>query len=184
MSAIYDVLSPWAETDRLPLKGINPRLPDLRGKRVGLYANYKRAAGSIQDAVEAEMRTRTVTRSRSAALPRTAPTTSAAVRMKDHASPNGSKRRWIRSSSPSAIEGRAPSTVCTTRSSSNSITSQLLRWSTRALCMMHAPRQRARECLGRVSYLRQFRVNAPCQRRSSAVCAKPWATSSPRSLCH
>ena len=58
MSAIYDALSPWAETDRLPLNGINPRLPDLRGKRVGLYANYKRAAGSIQDAVEAEMRAR------------------------------------------------------------------------------------------------------------------------------
>jgi hypothetical protein len=58
MDASYDVLSPWAETDPLPLKGINPRVPDLRGERIGLYANYKRAAGPIQDAVEAELRTR------------------------------------------------------------------------------------------------------------------------------
>jgi hypothetical protein len=58
MDATYDVLSPWAETDPLPLKGINPRVPELRGKRIGLFANYKRAAGPIQDAVEAELRSR------------------------------------------------------------------------------------------------------------------------------
>jgi hypothetical protein len=58
MDATYDVLSPWAETDPLPLNGITPRLPDLRGKRIGLYANYKRAAAPIQAAVEAEMRAR------------------------------------------------------------------------------------------------------------------------------
>ena len=56
--ATYDVLSPWAETDPLPLQGISPRLSDLRGKRIGLFANYKRAAVPIQDAVEAELRTR------------------------------------------------------------------------------------------------------------------------------
>jgi hypothetical protein len=53
--AIYDVLSPWAETDAIPLKGITPRIDDVRGKRLGLYANYKRAAAPIQDAVEAEL---------------------------------------------------------------------------------------------------------------------------------
>jgi hypothetical protein len=58
MDAIYDVLSPWAETDPLPLQGINPRLPELAGKRIGLFANYKRAAVPIQDAVEAELRRR------------------------------------------------------------------------------------------------------------------------------
>jgi hypothetical protein len=58
MDASYEVLSPWAETDPVPLRGINPRLPDLRGKRVGLSANYKRAAAPIQDAVEAELRAR------------------------------------------------------------------------------------------------------------------------------
>src|SRR5438309_7487405 len=58
MEATYDVLSPWAETDPLALQGIMPRISDLRGKRIGLYANYKRAAQPIQDAVEAELRTR------------------------------------------------------------------------------------------------------------------------------
>jgi hypothetical protein len=58
MDATYDVLSPWGETDPGPLKGIHPRLSDLRGKRIGLYANYKRAAAPIQDAVEAELRAR------------------------------------------------------------------------------------------------------------------------------
>jgi hypothetical protein len=51
-------MSPWGETDPIPLQGINPRLPDLRGTRVGLFANYKRAAEPIQDAVEAELRRR------------------------------------------------------------------------------------------------------------------------------
>jgi hypothetical protein len=58
MDVIYDVLSPWAETDPLPLQGINPRVDDLRGKRIGLYGNYKRAAAPIQDAVEDELRAR------------------------------------------------------------------------------------------------------------------------------
>ena len=53
--AVYDVLSPWAETDPIPLMGITPRLDEVRGKRIGLYANYKRAAVPIQDAVEAEL---------------------------------------------------------------------------------------------------------------------------------
>ena len=55
---MYDVLSPWAETDPLPLKGITPRLQDVRGKRIGLYANYKRAAQPIQEAVHAELASR------------------------------------------------------------------------------------------------------------------------------
>jgi hypothetical protein len=58
VESIYDVLSPWAETDPQPMQGITPRLPELRGKRIGLFANYKRAAVPIQDAVEAELRKR------------------------------------------------------------------------------------------------------------------------------
>lgn len=53
--AMYDVLSPWAESEPIPLAGIRARLDDVRGKRIGLYANYKRAAAPIQDAVEAEL---------------------------------------------------------------------------------------------------------------------------------
>jgi hypothetical protein len=58
MNSMYDVLSPWAETDPQPLSGITPRLPDLRGTRVGLFANYKRAAVPVQDAVEAQLHQR------------------------------------------------------------------------------------------------------------------------------
>jgi hypothetical protein len=54
----YEVLSPWSETDPLPLQGITPRLSELRGKRIGLFMNNKVAAPPIQDAVEAELRNR------------------------------------------------------------------------------------------------------------------------------
>ena len=40
----YEVLSPWAEADAVPWRGINPRLSDLSGKKIGLLRNSKRAA--------------------------------------------------------------------------------------------------------------------------------------------
>ncbi|MBN1189622.1 MAG: hypothetical protein JXA46_07715 [Dehalococcoidales bacterium] len=40
----YEVLSPWAEADPVPQKGLAPRLTDLQGKRIGLLRNNKRAA--------------------------------------------------------------------------------------------------------------------------------------------
>jgi hypothetical protein len=40
----YEVLSPWAEADTVPWKGINPRLEKLDGKKIGLLRNSKRAA--------------------------------------------------------------------------------------------------------------------------------------------
>ena len=55
---MYEVLSPWAEVDPIPLDGISPRLADLRGRRIGLFHNGKVAAAPILDAVEAELRTR------------------------------------------------------------------------------------------------------------------------------
>jgi len=48
----YEVLSPWAEADPIPLTGITPRLDDLAGKKVGLFCNFKRAAALILRAVE------------------------------------------------------------------------------------------------------------------------------------
>ena len=58
MSGTYEVLSPWAEVDPVPQKGISPRLPELRGRRIGLFHNNKVAAKPILDAVEAELRNR------------------------------------------------------------------------------------------------------------------------------
>jgi hypothetical protein len=58
MGGTYEVLSPWAEVDPVALEGISPRLPDLRGKRVGLVNNDKLASRPILDAVEAELSAR------------------------------------------------------------------------------------------------------------------------------
>jgi hypothetical protein len=55
---MYEVLSPWAEVDPVPREGINPRLPELRGRRIGLFHNGKVAAAPILDAVEAGLRER------------------------------------------------------------------------------------------------------------------------------
>jgi hypothetical protein len=58
MGESYEVLSPWADVDPVPLEGISPRLPDLMGRRIGLFHNGKVAAAPILDAVEAELRSR------------------------------------------------------------------------------------------------------------------------------
>lgn len=55
MDARYATLSPWAERDPVPLEGISARLPDLQGKRIGLFHNGKVAARPILDAVEGEL---------------------------------------------------------------------------------------------------------------------------------
>ena len=52
ITATYDVLSPWAEADPIPLHGLSPRLDKLDGKKIGLFCNNKRAAPIIQNAVE------------------------------------------------------------------------------------------------------------------------------------
>ena len=52
MSDVYEVLSPWAEADPIPLKGLSPRLDKLDGKKIGLLCNSKRAAPIILDATE------------------------------------------------------------------------------------------------------------------------------------
>ncbi len=51
-TAFYEVLSPWAEADPIPLNGLAPRLDKLDGKRIGLLCNNKRAAPLILDAAE------------------------------------------------------------------------------------------------------------------------------------
>lgn len=56
--ARYEVLSPWGDADPKPLKGISPRLDTLSGKKIGIFANYKRAAipiaMSLQERIKSE----------------------------------------------------------------------------------------------------------------------------------
>ena len=54
----YSVLSPWAEVDPVPLKGIAPRLDDLSGKKIGLFCNFKPAARPVLTAVGDRLRER------------------------------------------------------------------------------------------------------------------------------
>jgi hypothetical protein len=49
----YQVLSPWAEANPVPPKGLTaPRLDRLEGKTIGLYHNNKRAAQPILTILE------------------------------------------------------------------------------------------------------------------------------------
>jgi hypothetical protein len=52
MTGIYEVLSPWAQADPVPLHGLAPRLDKLDGRKIGLLCNNKRAAPLILDATE------------------------------------------------------------------------------------------------------------------------------------
>jgi hypothetical protein len=55
--AQYQVLSPWAEADPIPLRGLSaPRLDTLAGKKIGLFVNYKRAARPIAESIERRLK--------------------------------------------------------------------------------------------------------------------------------
>ena len=57
-AAQYEVLSPWADADPVPARGITPRPNGLEGRKVGLFANGKRAAVPMLLAVERELKQR------------------------------------------------------------------------------------------------------------------------------
>ena len=53
----YRVLSPWAEADPIPLRGLSGlRVENLAGKKIGLFVNYKRAARPIAESVERRLK--------------------------------------------------------------------------------------------------------------------------------
>ncbi|MBI3375717.1 MAG: hypothetical protein HY017_28710 [Betaproteobacteria bacterium] len=54
-SAEYEVLSPWADADPVPSRGITSRPRDLAGKKIGLYLNHKRAGHLSLSAFEREL---------------------------------------------------------------------------------------------------------------------------------
>jgi hypothetical protein len=58
MNSLYQVLSPWAEADPIPLRGISPRLADLEKKKIGLFCCTKQAARPILTAFESQLRQR------------------------------------------------------------------------------------------------------------------------------
>jgi len=57
-STEYEVLSPWADVDPVPLRGITSRPKDLSGKKIGLFLNHKRAGHLSLAAFERELRER------------------------------------------------------------------------------------------------------------------------------
>ncbi len=52
----YEVMSPWAEVDPIPLRGISPRINTLEGKKIGLFANFKRSARPQAAMVEKKLK--------------------------------------------------------------------------------------------------------------------------------
>jgi hypothetical protein len=56
MANTFEVLSPWAEADPVPARGITPRVSDLAGKKIGLFRNNKRAAQPLMETVHAKLK--------------------------------------------------------------------------------------------------------------------------------
>ena len=53
----FEVLSPWADVDPIPLRGISPRIETLSGKKIGLFVNPKRAAMPIAESIDKRLKT-------------------------------------------------------------------------------------------------------------------------------
>ena len=54
----FEVMNPWADVDPIPVRGISPRVDTLAGKKIGLFANFKRAAIPIKNEVEKRLKER------------------------------------------------------------------------------------------------------------------------------
>jgi len=52
----FTVLNPWAEADPIAPRGISPRLNALASKKIGLFANFKRASRPIVANVEKRLK--------------------------------------------------------------------------------------------------------------------------------
>ena len=52
----FEVLSPWADVDPIPFRGISPRIPTLAGKKIGLFVNPKRAAMPIAESIDRRLK--------------------------------------------------------------------------------------------------------------------------------
>jgi hypothetical protein len=56
MNNQYEVLSPWAVHEPVPLQGIQPRVSNLEGKTIGFIPNEKKAAVPILAEVEKQLK--------------------------------------------------------------------------------------------------------------------------------
>jgi hypothetical protein len=55
----YEVMNPWSDADLIPLRGITPRVKDLSGKTIGLFATtFKHSSTPILKVVERELKAR------------------------------------------------------------------------------------------------------------------------------
>ena len=54
--AQFEVLSPWADVDPIPFRGISPRIATLSGKKIGLFVNPKRAAMPISESIDRRLK--------------------------------------------------------------------------------------------------------------------------------
>jgi hypothetical protein len=55
----FEVLSPWAEVDPIQFRGLTaPRLDNLAGKKIGLFASSKPISKRIMTVVEAKVKER------------------------------------------------------------------------------------------------------------------------------
>ncbi|MFC1493969.1 hypothetical protein ACFL6W_01695 [Thermodesulfobacteriota bacterium] len=52
----FEVLSPWADADPIPVRGISPRVKSLAGKKIGLFVNSKRAAMPIAQSIDKRLK--------------------------------------------------------------------------------------------------------------------------------
>ncbi len=59
LTGVYEVRSPWGETDEVSVRGLSPRLDELAGKTIGPFATEaKLAARPIMQAVEGKLQQR------------------------------------------------------------------------------------------------------------------------------
>ena len=58
LNSHYEVISPWAEVDLVPLRGISPRLTELSDKKIGIFRNFKPAAEEIAVTIEGILKER------------------------------------------------------------------------------------------------------------------------------
>ena len=57
MESQYEVLSPWAEADPVPLVGLAPRINNLNNKKIGLFTiTYKHASARVNAVVEKRLK--------------------------------------------------------------------------------------------------------------------------------